>query len=254
MRFYIDTIIVFLIVYGLCYKEVTPKKKYKIIFPKKLMNIISFPAKIISRIPLLRNILVDIRVQEMTMLNGFFCIYMIYSLPVGYIFYTVKRTEGIFGVSLLLMGYLFTLTKGLYRIMDLYKEPKKGPLKVLIFGLWLIVSGISLIFVLAYESIYPQYNKVSRVLIFTVFTVIMLVSEFAFNRGDDGKVCEEKEVAEKSATEKPMKGKWKSKIRVIILVVFIAIVLIEGLFDVGTAANNIERKEPEIEIRIRQTR
>ena len=254
MRFYIDAILLFLVVYGLCYKEVAPKKKYKIFFPKKIMNIIYFPAMIISRIPLLRNILVDSRVQEMSMLNGFFCIYMIYSLPVGYIFHTVKRTEGLFTVSLFLMGYLFTLTKSLYRIMDLYKDPKKGPLKVFIFGVWLIVSGFSLIFVLAYESVYPQYNKVSRVLIFVVFTVIMLVSEFTFHRGDVRKVSEEKEVTEESATKKTMKGKRESKIRIMIITVLIVLLFIEGFADLGDVTNNLEKKEPEVEIRIQQTR
>ena len=43
MQYYIEVFMFFIIIYCLCYKQVDEKSKYKIIFPKEVMKILSYP-------------------------------------------------------------------------------------------------------------------------------------------------------------------------------------------------------------------
>lgn len=239
MRYYIEVFIFFMFIYCLCYKQVGEKSKYKILFPEKVMKILSFPAKLIKKIPFIKN-WIKSDVTEMSIFRGLLCIYITGAFLLTYVFFIFDPTkmDGVCLTGLFLFIYVLTIIKIVYRVIDICIELKALVFKFIIFILWTICSGVALISVLTCEPLLPVYTKFSFIYLCGVFAVVLKISRIYTTKEVEG---------QKSFSEENLQ-KRISISKVIVLFLFLLLFVIDYMFYDNYKDGKIEKQEKQTEI------
>lgn len=121
---YIIGIFVFLFIYNFCYQEARCEDKYKIVLSKRIMAMLSLPANIIRRIPIINKLFWSDEVRNLSLMKACISTYLIISVLPTYIFFVIDDVDKVAGIWCVMGMFTVTAINIIYFIYDIMKEYK----------------------------------------------------------------------------------------------------------------------------------
>ncbi len=118
-------LIFFFIIYGGFYKEAGIEDKYKFIMPDVLMKIISFPANLIRKIPLVNKIFFKRQVKELSLVGTLVILSLMFLMVGTYIFLIIGGLGWIALTGLWLFAATYCMILIINVLYDFNRRPKK---------------------------------------------------------------------------------------------------------------------------------